>query len=115
MDTRTVYAMALQHEGEGHKIFDWDKAARIIQERKPCSARAGLRLDWENTVGDIYADGKPIFNGDPYLGSNWAVPELEIDGEFIECYIMENQTSFGPKTIWPPSALDILKGGINGD
>ena len=111
MDTRIAYAMALQHKGEEHKIFDWDKAARIIKERKPRVAWAGLRWDWEYTGGKIYANGNPVFDGDHYLGSNWAVPELQIDDEIIECYVMASQTNFGPETIWPQSALDILKEG----
>lgn len=109
MNSILAYQMALANAGAEHKIFDWDKAARIIKERKPHEAAAGLRWDWEYTGGIIYADGKPVFDGDTYLGSNWAVPELEIDGEIIECYVMASQTEFNANTIWPQSALEILK------
>lgn len=43
-------------------VFDWDKAARLIQEKKPKWATAGLRGDWEYTGGTIYEDGKPVMD-----------------------------------------------------
>lgn len=43
---------AARMAGAAHMVFDWDKAARIIRERKPSTAAAGLSGDWEYTGGD---------------------------------------------------------------
>ena len=95
-------------------VFDWDKAARIIKEREAEAASAGLSGDWWCTGGEIFTDGKPDMDSYTYLASTWATPELEIDGEKIDCYIMmedvpeEWGTPFsGIK--WPKSALSILE------
>ena len=98
------------------KVFDWVTAAKIIKERKPEVASAGLSQDWEWTGGDIFRDGKPIPADDThtYLASIWATPELDVDGEIIDCYIMESDV---PKTwvgdlakiYWPDEALQELE------
>ena len=57
----------------------------------------------------------PIENTYVYLASTWATPELKIDGETIDCYLMEENmpSEWGNKpasVYWPDSALNILKG-----
>ena len=92
------------------KVFDWDKAARLIKEAQPTEAGAGLRDDWEYTGGDIWRAGKPVSEADTstYLGSNWAIPELEMDGVRQDCYVTEADSGWDSDTYWPQSALDII-------
>ena len=110
MDTIMAFAMGEANRGNEAMVFDWDLAAKIIRERKPNRALAGLRDDWEFTGGTIYADEKPVKNEYTYLASTWAVPELDIDGEVIPCYIMRHETKWDADTKWPKSSLDILDG-----
>lgn len=94
-------------------VFDWDKAARIIRERGVARASAGLSGDWEYTGGLILQDGKPVPERDTYvyLASTWATPELEVGGDIVPCYRMEQDApEWGPKTYWPESARTILAG-----
>ncbi len=93
-------------------VFDWDKAARLIVEREAMSAGAGLSQDWDSTGGPILKDCRPVPADDTYtyLASTWATPELEIDGEIVDCFVMESETEWDEKTYWPESALAILKG-----
>ena len=94
-------------------VIDWDKAARLIAERKPQIAMAGLRGDWKNTGGMIYEDGKLITDKYTYLASSWAIPELDMDGETVECYRMESETpKWHAHTKWPKSAVEIYREAI---
>ena len=101
-------------EANRHKeqmVFDWNRAAKLIKESGSNMASAGLRSDWEYTGGSILIDGKPVDKEDAetYLASTWAVPEINIDGDVKECYIMQHeQPDWNAKTFWPQSALDIL-------
>lgn len=91
-------------------VFDWEKAARLIKERNATEARAGLSGDWECTGGTIFADGKPDTESYTYLASTWATPELEIDGERMDCFRMENDVpGWHEGTKWPESALMLLR------
>lgn len=108
MDTMQAFMMGEMNRGKEMMVFDWDKAARIIAERKPKQAEAWLRGDWEWTGGTIYEDGKPVFDDYTYLASTWATPELDIDGEIIDCYVMQSETEWDSGTKWPESALNIL-------
>lgn len=111
METLLAFAMGKANRGKELMVFDWDKAARIIKERKPETAYAGLRGDWENTGGMIYRNGAPVETEYTYLASTLAVPELDIDDDTIECYRMHSEVpDWGPKTKWPRSALAILAG-----
>jgi hypothetical protein len=93
------------------RVFDWDKAARLIREKKPSHAGAGLEDDWEWTGGDIYRDGEPITDSYTYLFSTWAIPELEMDDELIECWVYHSdKPEWNQDTKWPESALKILRG-----
>lgn len=104
-----VMTLAQMNRGKERKVFDWDKAAKLIKERKPETAEAGLQGDWTYTGGVIYRDGKPVLDTCCYLASTWATPMLELDGEEIECYVMESKTEWNETTIWPKSALSVLK------
>ncbi len=97
-------------------VFDWDKAAQLIRERKPNVAGAGLRHDWEYTGGDIYRNGEPVPPGETYvyLASIWAVPELDMDGVKVPCYReYDEELGWNESTYWPQSALKLL--GLGGE
>ena len=94
-------------------VFDWDKAARLIAERKPQSAMAGLRGDWKNTGGMIYEDGKLITDKYTYLASSWAIPELDMAEETVACFRFASQTPmWHAHTKWPKSAVEIYREAI---
>lgn len=109
---------AAARRGDRHRVFDWDKAARLIVERKPTVAEAGLGGDWSHTGGEIWRDGKPVPESDTYvyLSSNWATPQIEIDGETIDCWIYEDESpGWDAHTYWPPSALAIIGAAPSGE
>jgi ATP:corrinoid adenosyltransferase len=115
MDSMAAFGMAKSAAARGAKfmVFDWDKAAQLIKERKPKEASAGLRSDWEYTGGTIYtADEGPAKSSYTYLASNWATPELDLDGEIIPCFVYEdeetNPNKWNEHTLWPETALAIL-------
>lgn len=109
MDTISAFARGEANRGKAMMVFDWNKAARLIAERKPNEARAGLSGDWEYTGGTIYRDGTPVLDDYTYLASTWATPELELDGETIDCYVMESeQPDWNSGTKWPESATALL-------
>lgn len=96
------------------KVFDWDKAARLIVERAPKVVGAGLEDDWEWTGGEIFENGRPLNRDETYtyLASTHATPQIEIDGELLDCYIMQSSTpGWDSHTFWPESALSILNSG----
>lgn len=109
MNTIDCFAMGMATLGEEMRVFDWDKAARIIKERNPDIAEAGLEEDWCWTGGKIWENGAEVYNGYVYLASTWATPVLEIDGETIPCWKMESETpGWDADTLWPESAIMIL-------
>ena len=110
MDTTAAFLMGKMNRHKELMVFDWDKAARLIAEKKPKVASAGLRGDWEYTGDDIYAAGEPIKDCYTFLASTWAVPELSLDGRIIECYRMQHEVpKWNAETVWPGSALAILR------
>lgn len=112
MDSMNAMAMGVANRGKLSMVFDWDKAAALIAERKPREAGAGLSGDWEYTGGQIYADGKPITDEYTYLASTWAPPELSLDGEMVECWKWAAETpDWNSDTKWPESARAILATG----
>ena len=116
MDTMAAYAMARANFGKELKIFDWDKAAEIIRDKKPRWAIAGLKGDMENTAGTIYEDNTPITDDYTYLASNWATPILQIETDEgiqdIPCYRMKHEVpDWDSGTKWPNSAMEILTKG----
>lgn len=111
MDTLSAFALGQANRGKEMMVFDWEKAARLIMERRATSASAGLASDWEYTGGEILRDGKPVPREETYvyLASTWAKPELEIDGETIDCFRMESEVpGWDADTYWPPEAMAIL-------
>ena len=110
MDTMMAYTMGQANRGREQMVFDWDKAATIIKERKPKCASAGLRDDWEYTGDVIYENGYAVLDSYTYLASTWAVPELNVDGDIIPCYRMKHEVpDWNSDTKWPRSALAILR------
>lgn len=108
MDTFLAIAINKSTPDGNEKVFDWDKAAKIIKERKPETASAGLAEDWAWTGGLIYENGKPVKNEYTFLASRWATPVLILDGEEIDCYQPEGYHGWDADTKWPESALKIL-------
>lgn len=105
--------MAAKAAGCPQRVFDWEKAATLIAEHKPETARAGLSGDWEYTGGDIWRSGAPAPKEDTYtyLSSNWATPELDMDGDLTDCWRLENDTpGWSAETYWPEEALKIIRG-----
>lgn len=111
MNTAQAFLLGELNRHKEEMVFDWDEAARLIRESSATKASAGLRGDWEWTGGDILTDGKPTPQEDTYvfLMSTWAIPELELNGERIECWRPRKDTpGWDAGTYWPQSALDIL-------
>lgn len=112
MDTFSAFMMGEANRGKEMKVFDWDRAAQLIRERKPAEASAGLAGDWGYTGGTIYRDGAPLTRDQTYtyLASTWATPELDMDGEVVACFKMQSQTDgWDSDTFWPDSAKAILE------
>ncbi len=92
-------------------VFDWVRAAQMIVERKAQTVSAGLSGDWEWTGGEILRDGIPVPQEDTYtyLSSTWATPEIDIDGEILACFKMQDETpGWGSGTYWPDEARALL-------
>lgn len=110
MDTLSAIAMGELHRNDPLMVFDWDKAARILVDRKPERASAGLTNDFEWTGGIIWKGGKPFTDDYTYLASTWAEPLLVIDDEEIECWRYKSEVpEWNSETKWPKSAIDIVK------
>jgi len=111
MEEFEKFEKGMMNRDKEQMVFDWNKAATIIAERKPIEASAGLRSDYSYTRDVIYRDGKPIKENYAYLSSNWAIPDLILDGEeVIECYKMQHEVpDWDCDTKWPDSALKILE------
>lgn len=108
METVMAFAMGELHKNDPLMVFDWDNAARILADRKPERASAGLANDFEWTGGIIWKDGKPFTDDYTYLASTWAKPLLVIGDEGIECWRYESEVpEWGIDTKWPQSALRI--------
>lgn len=111
MDSMSAFVRGEANRGKEQMVFDWHKAATLINEMKPEHVSAGLQSDWEWTGGPIYDNGKPLTQDETYvyLASTWATPEIDLDGEIFDCYKMETKTDgWNSETFWPQSALDML-------
>ena len=102
MDTLSAFAMGRACKGRALKVFDWIKAAEIIRDEKPTNVSAGLADDWEYTGGKIYLEGNIVEDDYTYLASTWATPQICVDGEYRDCFVMEAETK------WPDEAKAIL-------
>jgi len=108
-----VFAIGEKNRGNPLKVFDWDKAARIIKDKNAKHAEAGLAGDWSCTGGEIWFDGEPNKESYTYLASTWAIPTLividqENHVEEFECWLPEKETAWDSGTKWPESSLNIL-------
>ena len=113
MDTMSAFLRGEASRNQPLMVFDWHKAAQLIAERRPERASAGLAGDWEWTGGPIYENGAPIPREMTYvyLASTWATPELDMDGETVDCYRMQGDTpGWDSETYWPDDAKAILTG-----
>jgi hypothetical protein len=101
--------------GAKKRVFDWNKAAKMILAVKPNVAIAGLSSDMSCTAGTIYKDGKPLTKSGAYLSSNWATPVIVMDdGNELPCWVYADWTDgWNANTLWPQSALDILNGKVS--
>jgi hypothetical protein len=108
MDTMAAFAMGQMNQGKPQMVFDWKKAAEIIRDEKPESVEAGLAGDWGYTGGVIFADGKIVEDEYTYLASNWARPQILIDGMYRDCFVMESETEWDESTKWPDEAKAVL-------
>lgn len=114
MDTARTFMLGEANRGKEQMVFDWDKAAQIIKEKKPEIASAGLAGDWEYTGGMIWCNDKPYTDDYLYLASTWATPQICIDGYYIDCYKMASETpKWGAHTIWPDSSIKIVNGVVD--
>jgi hypothetical protein len=114
MDSMSAFGMGASATACGalQRVFDWDKAARLIVESGAKSAVAGLSSDMEWTAGQILEDGKPDLESYTFLSSNWATPVLVLDdGEEIDCWRYASETpGWDSGTKWPESAKALLLG-----
>ncbi len=110
MDTLSAIArgQAALAAGAKMKVFDWNKAAQMIADKKILNARAGLQFDMEYTAGTILKNGEPVFDDYTFLASNWATPVIEVDGDETPCWSYEGECGFNSDTKWPDSALQII-------
>ena len=108
MDTLSAFAMGRACKGRALQVFDWTKAAEIIRDEKPANVSAGLDGDWEHTGGDIYREGKIVEDDYTYLSSTWATPQICVDGQYRDCFVMESETKWSSSTKWPDEAKAIL-------
>ena len=75
---------------------------------KQISSRSVMVMD-AGTGGVIFATGKPITAASTYLASNWAIPELDMDGVVCDCWRYADATpGWHSGTVWPAEALAIL-------
>lgn len=113
LNTMSLYALGKANQDKEPMVFDWHKAAQLIKEKKPTFVQAGLAGDWSYTGDKIYENGEPKCDQDLnycYLKSTWATPTIELDGVKQDCFVMAHeQPEWHAKTLWPQSALDILR------
>jgi hypothetical protein len=103
MKTSQAIVRAAINKDKPLMVFDWVKAAKIIKEKKPKVATAGLLDDEEWTAGIIYKDGKIVTDEYTHLSSTWATPVLIIKDKKIPCYTFD--TKWDHDTKWPEEAV----------
>lgn len=111
MDTATAFIMGQLNRGRIQRVFDWDKALKILEEKKVGYAIAGLESDMEWTSGEILVDGELTNDSYTFLSSTWATPvivlkESEDDDHYetIECWCYDtdedNPHKYGSSSKW---------------
>lgn len=81
------------------KYMDWSKVQKVVDENPNSVIYVGLREDWNNTSGLIFARGE-YYNGYVYGCSNWATPIVDVDGKEIECWTYEPTKEDSGKPDW---------------
>jgi hypothetical protein len=89
------------------KYMDWNKVQKIVDENPNSVIYAGLREDWNNTSGLIFARGE-YYNGYVYGCSNWATPIVDVDGKEIECWTCEPTKEDSGKPDWWGNGSELL-------
>lgn len=109
--------IARQPYSEGDRVFDWDKAAEIINkaysEHPDLIAEAGLQGDWNFTGGCIFENGQPVKDSYTYLESSWATPTIILSWEGrdqieLECWELADGSRFNSGSKWDKKSLGIL-------
>ena len=111
MDSIKAFAMGQATRNKELMVFDWEKAAQLILKSGAQEAKAGLSGDWERTGGAIFENGEMVEEDETYvyLRSTWATPELELDGEVIDCFKMASEVEYEPDAYWPEVAARLLR------
>lgn len=107
MNSMSAFANGDANRHKELMVFDWDKAARLINEKNPSNVTAGLAGDWEWTGGTIFENGEPVLNGGAYLSSTWATPEISLDGDVEDCYKMDGEVQNWDNN-WSKQSLSTL-------
>lgn len=94
-----ISAVAGSHPVGDTKYMDWNKVKEIIETHKNAVIYAGLREDWNNTSGLIYARGD-YYDGYVYGASRWATPIVDVDGVEIECWTTDETPEGSGKPDW---------------
>ena len=98
------------YRGKKKKVFDWDRAARLIKFCHIKEAWAGLEEDWAWTGGQILEDEVPIKGHYTFLSSTWATPVLVDERDNIyRCWCWEDECDWTCDTQWPESAIRIMR------
>lgn len=118
MDLCQAWARGDANRRKELMVFDWNKAAQLIKKNKNAIIAAGLKGDEEHTKGIIWKCGKIVPKEETYcyLASTWAIPQIEINGEKEDCFIMKSNmpsewianSKDCAEIYFPQSALDIL-------
>ena len=109
MDTFSAFERGKANAHKPLMVFDWDKAAQILKDSGCDYAEAGLAGDWGYTGGCIWENRKICRDSYTYLSSTWATPQLLINGEYRDCYIMQDDSpGWHSETKWPESAVAII-------
>ena len=115
MDSLQAFQYGEMNRHKELMVFDWEKAVDIINEGGYKNCAAGLDGYYELTAGRILKDGRPYFDDYTYLASTWATPQLIVCDEndnyvdWYDCYIMQNQTTWGSDTKFPKEQAERLK------
>lgn len=113
MDPFDIFVNGLRHEKNERRVFDWNKAAQILRDRKTLTCKACIIEDYDETVGSILIDGEPALDFKfPYLSSCYGTPCIVFeDCDFVPCWIPQSESpDWTGYTYWPESARCILKG-----
>lgn len=119
MDSMSAFARGEANRGKPQMVFDWDKAVKIILANGYKNCGAGLDSDYEYTAGTILFEGNTYDEDCTYLASTWAKPQLIIYSdphsglyeyeEVIDCYIMDNETTYHSGTKFPEHLKELFK------